>query len=285
MKLSVVLNRKNQKAPEIARQVIKTLIQLDAEVFAGTSVRVFLADSGCAFLPDAELYAACDAVIAVGGDGTMLRAAKQASFAQKPALGINAGRLGFMSGLEKDELHRLEDLVQGRYTVDERMMLKACVDCAPEGMQVRHCLNDAVVSRGELARLIDINVYTEGRRVGSYTADGIIAATPTGSTAYSLAAGGPVVSPHHDCILLTPICAHSLMARSTILPHDQELELRVNNDENNESYLTIDGEEAIKVGARTRIVLSLSEYRAKLIKMKPDNFYDVLHKKLVERRI
>lgn len=284
MKIAVIPNLTIENTVKIAKEVCAELIRLDCTPLLGVSCRAVLGHCGADYLADEGLLTYCDAVIAIGGDGTMLRAAKNAAILGKAALGINAGRLGFMSGLEKNELGLLEALVHNTYTLDRRMMLKAEVLSNGQQIAVRHCLNDAVVSRGELARLIDISVYCEDKRIADYVADGIIAATPTGSTAYSLAAGGPIVSPHNDCILLTPICPHSLTTRSTILRHDQSISIYAGSDKNNQSFLTVDGEEAIKISPEMEIRISLSEYQARLIKIKSDNFYEVLHKKMIERR-
>ncbi len=231
-----------------------------------------------------ELVEQADLVIAVGGDGTTLNVAKLASMYGKATLGINAGRLGFMSGLEKNELALLKNLVTGDYKVDERMMLKAEIAEGDNMIGTYHCLNDAVISRGDLARLIDINVMSEGRNVTQSRADGIIVATPTGSTAYSMAAGGPVLSPDNSCFVVTPICPHSLINRSIVFSADKRIELSVADDKNNNAYLSIDGERSIQIKPDSKIIISKSEFSAKLIKIKPDNFYEILSKKLIERR-
>ncbi len=226
----------------------------------------------------------CDAVIAVGGDGTTLNVAKRASILGIPTLGVNAGRLGFMSGLERNELELLSNLISGNYKVEERMMLNADIVENGKVISSNICLNDAVISRGDLARLIDINVFCEGREVTKTRADGMIVSTPTGSTAYSMAAGGPVVSPDNSCFIVTPICPHSLVNRSIVFSSDKELELSVGNDLNNNSFLSIDGAASIPITAESRINISKSKYKTKLIKLKPDNFYEILNKKLLERR-
>ena len=224
-----------------------------------------------------------DYVIAVGGDGTTLQVAKMAAICSKSTLGINAGRLGFMSGLERNELKLLKNLVSGDFVVEDRMMLDATFNYNGE-LITRSCLNDAVISRGDIARLIDITVECEGRLVSNTRADGMIVSTPTGSTAYSMAAGGPVLSPDNSCFVVTPICPHSLVNRSIVFSSEKELTLVSNNDKNNNSYLSIDGEEAFEINSDTVIKITKSDLTAKLIKIKPDNFYEILNKKILERR-
>ena len=227
----------------------------------------------------------CDVAIAIGGDGTTLSIAKKAAEYKKPVLGINAGRLGFMSGLEQDELDLLKNVVTGDYEIDERLMLKAEIVKNGEVISTHKCLNDFVISRGNFARLIDINITCSGRNVSNMRADGVIISTPTGSTAYSMAAGGPVVSPEADCIIETPICPHSLMDRSIIFSADKELIIKASNDVRNIPILTVDGQEAVNLSPESEIHVSVSELKTKLIKLKPENFYEILNKKIIERRV
>lgn len=285
MKISIVSNFDVQNVPKIAQDVVNTLRKLDVEVLCKISDEAYLDKNSAKFIDEQGLINDCDIAIAIGGDGTMLQVAKNAAFHNKQALGINAGRLGFMSGLEKNELELLSNLVHGNYTVDNRTMIKVDVIENDAVVHTRHCLNDVVVSRGEIARLIDADVFAGNKKIASYYADGVIISTPTGSTAYSLAAGGPLVSPQNNCIILTPICPHSLMNRSTILRNDEEITVMANSDLNNDSFLTFDGTEAIQIKQNSKIQISLSEYTARLIKIKSENFYDVLHKKMIERRV
>ena len=227
----------------------------------------------------------CDCAIAIGGDGTTLNIAKKAAFLNKSALGINAGRLGFMSGIERDELSLLTKLINKEYIIDERAMLKATLEKDGELLSSHHCLNDIVVSRGNFARLIDVTITCDGRSVSNMRSDGVIISTPTGSTAYSMAAGGPVVSPEADCIIETPICPHSLMDRSIIFSADKELIVTANNDQNNSPIMTVDGQEAVNLTPGCQIHIKKSDITTKLIKLKPENFYEVLNKKIIERRV
>ena len=227
----------------------------------------------------------CDCAIAIGGDGTTLNIAKKAAFLNKSALGINAGRLGFMSGIERDELCLLTKLINKEYIIDERTMLKATIKKDGEVLSSHHCLNDIVVSRGNFARLIDVTITCDGRSVSNMRSDGVIISTPTGSTAYSMAAGGPVVSPEADCIIETPICPHSLMDRSIIFSADKELIVTANNDQNNSPIMTVDGQEAVNLTPGCQIHIKKSDITTKLIKLKPENFYEILNKKIIERRV
>ena len=175
------------------------------------------------FITVNEMIRTCDIVIAVGGDGTIIHAAKFG----KPTLGINAGRIAFMAGLEPSELNMLSNLKTGKYELDRRMMLKAeIISPDNEVLSVHYCVNDAVIARGFQIKMDDFVVEHNGKFLNKYTADGIIFSTPTGSTAYNLSAGGPVVDPQIESILLTPICTHSLFSRALIFKPDSQFVLR-----------------------------------------------------------
>ncbi|MGN1329694.1 MAG: NAD(+)/NADH kinase [Eubacterium sp.] len=285
MTISILPNLNNASVKSISTDVISALLKLKAEVYMPNEYIDTYAGFDINYCDNDEIMSLCDIAIAIGGDGTTLNVAKRAALKNKPVLGINAGRLGFMSGLERDELNLLENLVNGNYKIDERMMLKARI--YEKGIQktVHHCLNDIVISRGNFARLIDINIICDGRNVSNTRADGVIIATPTGSTAYSMAAGGPVVSPEANCIIETPICPHSLMDRSIIFAADKELIIKASNDVRNIPILTVDGQEAVNLSPESEIHVSVSELKTKLIKLKPENFYEILNKKIIERRV
>lgn len=283
MKISIFPNFNNDGVLQTCEEICKELDKLGVEYSVAKCNESDETGTLPLFFDTDELIENCDIVIVVGGDGTTLNVAKAASLHNKLTLGINAGRLGFMSGLERDELSLLNRLVSGDYEVEERMMIDARL-MTENGIQDFICLNDAVITRGDLARLIDVTVKSDGRVITKNRADGMIIATPTGSTAYSMAAGGPVVSPDNSCFVVTPICPHSLVNRSIVFSSDKELEITVENDKNNTSYLSIDGEKSVTVTKNSKIIISKSEYVAKLIKIKPDSFYEILNKKLLERR-
>lgn len=285
MIFSIFPNLNNTSVKAISSDVISALLNLNADIYLPIDYKDTYKGIDICFGDYDEIMSACDIAVAIGGDGTTLNVAKKASLKNKPVLGINAGRLGFMSGIERDELNLLENLVSDNYKIDERMMLKARIFEDNVQKSVHHCLNDIVISRGNFARLIDISVICDGRNVSNTRADGVIIATPTGSTAYSMAAGGPVVSPEADCIIETPICPHSLMDRSIIFSADKELIIKASNDVRNIPILTVDGQEAVNLSPESEIHVSVSELKTKLIKLKPENFYEILNKKIIERRV
>lgn len=285
MVISVFPNLNNNGASELAFDVIKILTDGGADVYVQNEYKPIFKSTKAKFENFDKAMSLCDCAIAIGGDGTTLNIAKKAAFLNKSALGINAGRLGFMSGIERDELSLLTKLINKEYIIDERAMLKATIEKDGEVLSSHHCLNDIVVSRGNFARLIDVTITCDGRSVSNMRSDGVIISTPTGSTAYSMAAGGPVVSPEADCIIETPICPHSLMDRSIIFSADKELIVTANNDQNNSPIMTVDGQEAVNLTPGCQIHIKKSDITTKLIKLKPENFYEVLNKKIIERRV
>ena len=285
MVISVFPNLNNNGVSELAFDVIKILTDGGADVYVQNEYKPIFKSTKAKFENFDKAMSLCDCAIAIGGDGTTLNIAKKAAFLNKSALGLNAGRLGFMSGIERDELSLLTKLINKEYIIDERAMLKATIEKDGEVLSSHHCLNDIVVSRGNFARLIDVTITCDGRSVSNMRSDGVIISTPTGSTAYSMAAGGPVVSPEADCIIETPICPHSLMDRSIIFSADKELIVTANNDQNNSPIMTVDGQEAVNLTPGCQIHIKKSDITTKLIKLKPENFYEVLNKKIIERRV
>lgn len=284
MIISVFPYIENENAAQITRNVLAALSQLDCVVYVSDEYKERIADCKVRFFDSEKLMESCDIAIAIGGDGTTLRIAKKAALYNKCVLGINGGRLGFMSGMEADELSLLQNVVNGNYEVDERMMLRADIIQNDRVAETFHCLNDAVVTRGDYARLIDVNIHCDERPVWDVRADGVIVSTPTGSTAYSMAAGGPVVSPDADCFVVTSICPHSLIDRSIVFPSTKALYVTVNNDVDNNSIFTADGKLPVQIDSSTVVRISKSAYTARLIKVKPENFYEILKKKIIERR-
>lgn len=285
MVISVFPNLNNNGVSELAFDVIKILTDGGADVYVQNEYKPIFKSTKAKFENFDKAMSLCDCAIAIGGDGTTLNIAKKAAFLNKSTLGINAGRLGFISGIERDELSLLTKLINKEYIIDERAMLKATIEKDGEVLSSHHCLNDIVVSRGNFARLIDVTITCDGRSVSNMRSDGVIISTPTGSTAYSMAAGGPVVSPEADCIIETPICPHSLMDRSIIFSADKELIVTANNDQNNSPIMTVDGQEAVNLTPGCQIHIKKSDITTKLIKLKPENFYEVLNKKIIERRV
>ncbi len=285
MNIAVIPNLTKQDAFPLAEKAVKTLLDLQAKPYLPKELQPLFPLSGVSFGLEKDLYKNCDTVLCIGGDGTIIRCAKEAAPYGKPVLGINVGRLGFVAGLEKDELSRLSDLIFGKYTVEERMMLEVTLE--ENGYVKRyHALNDAVVARGTLSRILDLRVLLNNSNVCNYRADGLIVSTPTGSTAYSLSAGGPVIDPSMWCILLSPICPHSLFTRPVVFGENSELTLMTLHDSGaDESFLTIDGVISVPLKSHSSCIrIRKADISAKIIKLKDLNFYEVVNMKLAEGR-
>jgi NAD+ kinase len=282
LKIAVISNEEKDKGFKFTRLICSRLICFNAEVFVDKRHASAVLPFSVNFIDEADLYGLAEIIIAVGGDGAILHAAMKAVERQIPVLGINTGRLGFMAGLEVNELDRLGLLIEGNYDIDSRMMLEIKTG---SGSEVYYALNDAVISKGELSRIIDIGVECNGREVGSYRADGIIVSTPTGSTAYSLAAGGPIIDPGIDCISITPICPHSLISRTILFEPSSNLSVYPRKLQEKDAYLTVDGINIIKLSSGERVTISRSLLKTKLVKLKDNSFYEVLNKKMNERGI
>lgn len=269
MKIALIINSSKQNALPIAKDAIEVLSNSGAEVLL-TKEHKELAPSASTVEED-QLYGIADILVVIGGDGTIIHSAKKAAEYKKPVLGINAGRLGYLAGLEGNELSKLSNLITGDYTVKKRMLLSVTV-----GDKEYCALNDAVISKGPLSRMIDMSVTLSGEQI-SYRADGLIAATPTGSTAYSLSAGGPVVDPELESIILTPICPQSLYARPILVHPEESIEIIARPPEDTGAYLTVDGEEVCPISADSVVKIKRHEHRAVgIIKLQKGVFLNAL---------
>jgi len=227
----------------------------------------------------AELPGA-DILICFGGDGTILHAAKDASIHKVPILGVNMGSVGFMAELEHGELSSLSKITAGKYTVEERMMLDVKVKRDGRVLYEDLALNDAVVTKGAVARIVDLSVYGDGVQISNFGGDGVIVSTPTGSTAYSMAAGGPIVEPSAESIIITPICAHALQAKSFVLGRDRKVEVRTDRHSRKSVYLSVDGGKAFKLSGGDQVCVQRSEIMTRLVRLTGKSFYTIVSEKL-----
>lgn len=250
-------------------------------------IEAYLPDSiCCSFYKSAtedELFKNSDVIITIGGDGTIIRYAKRAAEFGKPILGINAGRMGYLADVEPGDYEKISKLKTGDYSVESRMLLK--VRIVENGKEVGcfEALNDAVVSSGFISRIIDISTFIGGDSI-RYRADGLIASTPTGSTAYSLSAGGPIIDPVMDAVCITPICSHMLSAKPMIVSAEKTLLLKAFSKKRSEIYLSVDGKKVANIKPFTEIYLSKSENEVKLIKLDRRSFYKTLSAKFSDVR-
>lgn len=272
-----IINSYKEQIIEIGLQLIELLRQQQVAVTA------IGAEAEALHLPpctEAEFCARTQLVLVIGGDGTMLRAARTVYGREIPILGINQGYLGFLTEVEIDQLReKLQQLLQGDYEIERRMMLTAKVYRDGVCIVDVNALNDMVVTKGALSRIIKVELLLEGQLVERYHGDGLIFSTPTGSTGYSLSAGGPVVHPAIDLCIVAPICPHSLIARPLIFSPEHTLTVRL--DANNApAMLTVDGQNGVELKKGDMIQISKAEHDTALIVLEKRNFFAVLREKL-----
>lgn len=232
------------------------------------------------FLPMEEAFQGADMLVCFGGDGTILHAAKDAQTHGLPVLGVNLGSVGFMAELEVDQLGLLSRLPEGKYHLEERMMVDVAV--RREGRIIFRdvSLNDAVITKGAVARIIELDVRADGTLVSRFSGDGVIVSTPTGSTAYSMSAGGPIVEPTAENMVVTPICPHALHARSYVLDRDRVVAVKMSKLSRKTAYLSVDGGKAFRLGGSDQVELCRSQAKASLVRLTNRSFYAVLNQKL-----
>ena len=219
-------------------------------------------------------------LVVLGGDGTLLSAVRALDGCEVPVLGVNLGRLGFLTEIALDELYpALEQLLAGEIRAEPRTMLACTVERGGRAVAAYRVLNDVVLNKGALARISDFSVRVDGCRVSTYRSDGFIVATPTGSTAYNLSAGGPIVSPNLGAFVLTPICPHTLTHRPILVPDSAVVEICL-EFKNGEVYLTLDGQQGVELEEGDVVRVAKAERRVLLVRSPERDFYQVLRSKL-----
>lgn len=220
-----------------------------------------------------------DAVICFGGDGTILHMAKAATRVGIPILGVNIGTMGFMAELESTELDKLAQIAKGDYTLDSRMMLDVAVQRERDIIFHDICLNDVVVTKGAVARIVHLSVKCDGVRAMESGGDGVIISTPTGSTAYNFSAGGPIVEPEARNMIITPICAHEVGSRSIVASDKRIVTVEMVQNARRNAYLSVDGGRAVRLNMGDVATIKKSHLETKLVRLKDRSFYDVVSAK------
>lgn len=277
MRIHIVPNLKRSRVPDTTREIIHLLRRYGCTVTMDSQRREAFYHEELEFAPCEELLPLCDLVITVGGDGTILHAARQVVPAGKPILGINGGTVGFLTAGERADLPRLmERLMKGQWRVEERMVLEVALS---DGSWRDLAFNDAVLSR-ESSHLMEAEVFCDGRLIDSYRADGLIFATPTGSTAYSLAAGGAIVDPSMDSILLTPVCPYSISARNIIFSPQRQLRAVGTGGPGRQPLLSVDGQDPILLKEGQSLLIRRAQERLRLVSFDETLFYEVMNRKI-----
>ena len=275
------LDKKNCKSYTI--KACGILLLNGAEIFMDCSHKDDFAEiSALHYGLSEKLIPECDCILAVGGDGTILRCSGYASEFKKPMLGLNCGRLGFMATLEHSELDLLNDFCSGKYTLDKRMMIDAEVEFENGKTKRFTALNDIVILKDTGCKIADFMVSKNNMLVSSLRADGLIFSTPTGATAYSLSAGGPIIEPGMDCIEFTQICAHSLFARSIVFSSYSVIGVEFHTSKKAKVILTVDGNEVFKLCENDKVRILRSESYVELIDIKGGSFFSSVNRKLMQ---
>lgn len=231
-----------------------------------------------------ELYAVSDCIVVLGGDGTLLGVAQKAAIHKVPIIGVNLGRLGFLTDIEKETaLISFEKLMSGDYFIEERMMLEVNIISNKDTYQFL-ALNDVSITRDSYSRMVDYSIHINGKYADVYPADGIIISTPTGSTAYNLSAGGPIVDPKANIMVITPICPHTIYSRSIIVSEKDTIDIHIPELQGGSVGVSIDGKKVHHMTPKDVVRVSKSNTTVRLLKLSECNFYDILRSKIVERR-
>ena len=279
--ITIATNYRVAEKAEVAKSVASKLIMCGANLILPNFARNIIDECECVkFVAPEKVYDNIDLVVVIGGDGTVLEAARRANLRNTPILGINKGRLGYMTAIEVDELDLLDEVFRGNFYYDDRAMLEVQLIHNGKPLYVSKALNDAVVSNGSVAKIVDMQLYSNGKLVGNYRADGLIVTSPTGSTAYSLSAGGPIMAPDVSAFCVTPICPHSFRDRPLVFSDACILEIKNICEREPYLYLSIDGRINIRVMKNQIVRISKSNKIARLIKIKEQNFYADLCNKL-----
>ena len=266
-----------QEPAVIVRELLPWLARKGCKVYVDSETALFTKGEGT---PRSQIPALVDFIIVLGGDGTMLSVSRLVGEKEIPILGVNIGGLGFLTAVQKDEVYEvLEKVLAGECTVEERIMLTACVLRHSECIAEHVVVNDVVVNKGALARIIDLETYIDHHYVATFKADGLIVSTPTGSTAYALSAGGPILYPTLNSIVLAPICPHTLTNRPIVLPDNVLVEI-VLRSQNEDVFLTLDGQVGFSLKQGDTVVVKKSLHRAKIFIPCERDYYKILRTKL-----
>jgi NAD+ kinase len=267
--------------PEIERtlrDVVSWLRARSIDVVLDTTSAMLLGEKGG--YQKTQLAGKADVLLVLGGDGTMLNAARLSGERSIPILGVNMGGLGFLTEVRLENLYpSLERVFANDFVLDERLMLRTHIHRHGETVAQGVVLNDVVISKGTLARMIELKIAIQGRFVTNLRGDGLIVSSPTGSTAYSLSAGGPIIDPAVQSLILTPICPHTLTHRPLIVPGNAEIDVTLTSKDDG-AMATLDGQVGVAISQGDAVVIQTSEHRTRLIRFPESNYYDVLREKL-----
>ncbi len=275
--IGVIAKRGEAAAIQAVRDLMFWLDRKKFRLFVEDEVASVLKMKG---YPRDKIPSKIDIMIVFGGDGTLLSAVRLVGRRGTPILGVNLGGLGFITEIARDKMHKniVDNIFSERYGIEERIMLSADM-CRKGCRKIHHtALNDVVITKSALARMIDLDIYVNNQYVNAYTADGLIISTPTGSTAYSLAAGGPILYPTLGSFVITPICPHILTNRPIVLPDEFIIEVIIKRGE--DVYLTLDGQEGLPLKVNDKIKIKKADFKTKFLLLHKRDYFQILRTKL-----
>jgi len=283
-RIGIVLKPHQRDALKTICELVTWLHEREIELVGGPEIERerIEHETGCAIseVPQDEIATTADLMLVLGGDGTMIATARLVGDREVPVLGINYGGLGYLAEFRIEELYSaLESILAGNYRLDRRVMLAVEHSRGDDPPNTYRVLNDVVINKSALARIIEIEAYLNSQFVNSFRADGLIVSTPTGSTAYNLSAGGPVIFPSMNAVVITPICPFTLSNRPIVVPDDAEIELLLKTD-NEDVSLTLDGQVGFPLKVADRVTIRKSRTTFNLIQPSNRNYFDVLRDKL-----
>ena len=267
-KVAVIPNIEKDPKLNMTEKIVALLNEYEISVLIGDKISLVKDYINTIFLPEEEVFSQAELIIVLGGDGTLLNVARKAAPYNVPILGINLGHLGFLTELEENNLNEsFEKIINGKYNIDNRMMI--CAELRRNNTLIENfiALNDIGITRGSFSRIINLKVYVDNKFLDFFPADGIIASTPTGSTAYSLSAGGPIVDPNMSMILITPICPHTLHSRSIIVPDNKVVDVHIQDAYKHDAMITVDGQQGYKLSPGDIITIRKSPYVTNLVRV------------------
>lgn len=279
--IGVIANPKNDACAKAASSLFSILKEYNTRFFSLYQNSSF-SSFGAKILSEKEFFQTCNLIITLGGDGVILHAAPMAAEHDVPILGINLGTIGYMAEVDARQIELVRRYFEGTYRTDNRMLLN--VEIVRNNKLIGHytALNEAVVSKGSISRIIRYDIAFNDRCISDYRADGIIFSTPTGSTAYSMSAGGPIVQPDYECIILTPICPYSLTARPIVFSPLSKLSIHLPQMQGKDAFLAVDGRVNAELYEKDCITIRKADKPLKLIALKDISFYEILNIKLMD---
>lgn len=283
-KIGIIPNIEKDLDLFYTKKVIKTIVGLGGRALISNDVSKLIGETCAESYNREELIGNAELVICLGGDGSFLKVARKVYKQKLPVLGINLGSLGFLAEVDKSEIETaMARIISGDYEVEERMMLDVSVKKDDKTIYSDVALNDIVISRGALSRIIHLKTFINDEFVDTFPGDGLIISSPTGSTAYSLSSGGPIVEPKIDLLIITPICPHILYSRSFITEGNSTVKILLSEGSSSDAMVTADGQIGFPIREENVIEIKKSDCTVKMIQMKKKNFFNILRNKIYYR--